>query len=174
MTLKIRRGLESDRLSITPVEGELIYTTDEKIVYIGDGNTAGGERVTGILPERSEVSATTASLTNGTAGNIIITGFKGYILYKIETSAAAWVRLYTDQTSRTNDASRIEGVDPASDSGVIAEVITTGNQTVLIAPATIGFNNESTPTTNIPVAVTNKSGSTQTITVTLTILQIEI
>jgi hypothetical protein len=42
MALKIRQGLEEDRSGITPAEGELIYTTDEKLVYIGDGVTPGG------------------------------------------------------------------------------------------------------------------------------------
>jgi len=45
MALKIRRGLEADRSGITPAEGELIYTTDEKKLYIGDGSTAGGNAV---------------------------------------------------------------------------------------------------------------------------------
>lgn len=42
MTLKLRRGLEADRAAITPAEGELIYTTDEKKVFVGDGTTVGG------------------------------------------------------------------------------------------------------------------------------------
>jgi ethanolamine utilization protein EutA (predicted chaperonin) len=92
---------------------------------------------------------------------------------KIQTSAAAWVRIYTSEAARIADASRSEGVDPAPGSGVIAEVITTGAETVLISPSTIGFNDESPVTTNIPVRVTNKSGSTAAITVTLTLLQLE-
>ncbi len=47
MALKIRRGLESDRLGFTPAEGELVYTTDQKRLYVGDGTTAGGTLVTG-------------------------------------------------------------------------------------------------------------------------------
>lgn len=42
MTLRLRRGTNSERLTITPVEGEIIYTTDTKQIYIGDGTTAGG------------------------------------------------------------------------------------------------------------------------------------
>jgi len=42
MTLRIRRGTEADRTTITPAEGELIYVTDEKTLYVGDGTTAGG------------------------------------------------------------------------------------------------------------------------------------
>ena len=47
MALKLRRGTDAERLAITPVEGELIYTTDTKLLYVGDGTTAGGTLVTG-------------------------------------------------------------------------------------------------------------------------------
>lgn len=42
MPLQFRRGLATDRTSITPVAGEPLYTTDTKKLYIGDGTTAGG------------------------------------------------------------------------------------------------------------------------------------
>lgn len=42
MALRIRRGLSSDRTSITPEQGEFLYTTDTYQVYIGDGTTPGG------------------------------------------------------------------------------------------------------------------------------------
>jgi hypothetical protein len=47
MSLRIRRGLEADRTSITPEEGEFLYTTDDKKLYMGDGTTAGGNLITG-------------------------------------------------------------------------------------------------------------------------------
>ena len=47
MALRLRRGTDAERLLITPVEGELIYTTDTKLLYAGDGSTAGGNLVTG-------------------------------------------------------------------------------------------------------------------------------
>lgn len=46
MALKLRRGSNAQRLAITPEEGELIYTTDTKAVYVGDGSTVGGTAVT--------------------------------------------------------------------------------------------------------------------------------
>lgn len=46
MALQIRRGTNAERLTITPLQGELIYTTDTKTVYIGDGITLGGIPVT--------------------------------------------------------------------------------------------------------------------------------
>jgi hypothetical protein len=42
MALQIRRGLDADRLTVTPLEGELIYVTDTGRIYVGDGTTAGG------------------------------------------------------------------------------------------------------------------------------------
>jgi plastocyanin len=134
---------------------------------------AGGGGGGGSLPSRVSPSQGTSSIADGAAANLDITGFKGYALYTITTSAAAWVTLYTDGASRTADASRGEGTDPAPDAGVIAEVITTSGQRVKLSPGTIGYNLESTPTTNIPVTVRNKSGSAASITVAIEILQLE-
>lgn len=125
------------------------------------------------LTARAAKSGTTASLANGATGNLDITGFKGYALLAITTDKAAWVRVYANGATRTADSSRAETSDPLPDAGIIAEVITTGAETVLISPGTIGYNFEATPTTNIPCAVTNKSGSAGTVQVTLTVIQLE-
>jgi hypothetical protein len=42
MSLRLRRGTDAQRLSITFQEGELVYTTDTKELYVGDGTTPGG------------------------------------------------------------------------------------------------------------------------------------
>ena len=42
MALQVRRGTNSERLGIVPAAGEIIYTTDTKQLYVGDGTTAGG------------------------------------------------------------------------------------------------------------------------------------
>ena len=47
MPLQFRRGTDSDRLTITPVVGEPVFTTDTKKIFVGDGATAGGIEVTG-------------------------------------------------------------------------------------------------------------------------------
>ena len=47
MALKFRRGTDSGRSAITPAEGEPIFTTDTKKLYVGDGSTAGGVEVGG-------------------------------------------------------------------------------------------------------------------------------
>lgn len=158
-----------DTSTTPPTNGQSLVWSTASSKWLPGTVTGGG----GSLQSRSNVATTTTSLANGATGNITITGYKGYMLYKIQTSAAAWVRVYTDAASRLADASRAEGADPAPGSGVIAEVITTGAQTILLSPGTLGFSNEGTPSTNIECAVTNKSGGTTTITVTLTVVQLE-
>jgi len=45
MALQIRRGAEAQRSSIVPAEGELLYVTDTRQLYVGDGTQAGGRPV---------------------------------------------------------------------------------------------------------------------------------
>lgn len=42
MALRLRRGTDAERLTIIPLQGELIYTTDTKKLYVGDGAEIGG------------------------------------------------------------------------------------------------------------------------------------
>ena len=115
----------------------------------------------------------TSNLPEGFEADLDITGFKAYALMAITTDRAARVRLYVNAATRTADAARAEGVDPTSDAGLIAEVITTGAETVIISPGAYGFNLESSPTTTIPCRVTNKSGGTSTVQVDLNVVQLE-
>ena len=142
--------------------------------FVGDGSGLTGISGGGGLPSRSTATSTTSSLADAAQTDLDITGFKSYTLMAITTDKAARVRLYVNAATRTADAARAEGVDPTSDAGLIAEVITTGAETVIISPGAYGFNLESTPTTNIPCRVTNKSGSTGTVQVDVNILQLEV
>ncbi len=128
----------------------------------------------GSLSSRTTVTGVTTSIPNNGIGNTNITGFKSYALLRVGLSTAAWLRLYTDSTSRANDASRSQGVDPAPGSGVIAEIVTTGISTnQIISPFVMGGNLDNPANTTIYASITNLSGSTQAITATLTILQLE-
>ena len=125
------------------------------------------------LQSRTTGSATASGLVNDAAANLTITAAKTYALHKIQTSHAAWVTLYTDTTSRTQDASRSESTDPVAGSGVIAEVITSDGATQKITPAAMGYNDDGTPSTNAYVKVVNKSGNTAAVTVTLHFVALE-
>lgn len=97
MSLKIRRGTNTERLQITPAEGELIYTTDTKNLYIGDGTTVGGTLTngigytgssgsTGLLGGTltSDLNISNNRITNGT--NLTINGSIGSIISNSITS----------------------------------------------------------------------------------------
>ena len=165
-------------------EGSTLATAADTLDFVGAGvtvtGTLGTKTITisgggagGGLASRQTFNAATNSIADGAVGNITITAYKTYSLLKIQTSAAAWVTLYTDQASRTADANRSEATDPLPGSGVIAEVITTAAATQIITPATIGWNNESTPVASVYAKVVNKSGGAAAITVTITVVQLE-
>ena len=141
-------------------------TSGQVLTSDGAGNvtwgTAAGSRTT--VP-------VTVNIANEAVSNTSFTTPKTYVLLKVSTSHAAWVTLYSDTGSRTADASRGINVDPLPGSGVLSEVITTGNQVQLITPGTVCFNSAGTGTTYAKIV--NKSGSTANITVTLTYVVLE-
>ena len=124
-------------------------------------------------PSRQSFSQATSSIADGAVDTISITAFKTFALLKIQTSDAAWVTLYKDSSSRSADSGRNETTDPLPGSGVLAEVITTGAQTVAITPGVFGWNDDTTPAAVVYAKVVNKSGSTQAITVTITAVKLE-
>ena len=80
MAFQLRRGLDAERTAgggIVFAEGELVYITDTEEVYVGDGVTPGGIRVTGNVTASPEALTRNLSLggfnINGT-GNINING----------------------------------------------------------------------------------------------------
>jgi hypothetical protein len=66
MPLQIRRGLDAERQALTVplASGELLYVTDDKRLFIGDGTTLGGNAVTGYTNEDAQ-DAAAALLTHG-------------------------------------------------------------------------------------------------------------
>jgi|688.fasta_scaffold18909_2 hypothetical protein len=125
------------------------------------------------LQQRGTLTVSTGTIANNASSDVAVIGFKTYALLKITTSAAAWVTIYTSTVSRTADAGRSETTDPIPGSGVVAEVITTAAATQAMTPVAIGFNDDQTPSENIYLKIVNKSGSAASISVTLTVLQLE-
>ena len=132
------------------------------------------EDTSDIIPQIGDITATSAEIPAGGYGTLDISnGFKGYVLYKITADVESWVRIYCDGNSRTYDAVRSEGNDPEVGSGVIAEARTSSNNnTVLVTPGIMGFNNENPRTTTIFVSINNRSTSASAVQVTLTVLKI--
>ncbi len=165
-------------------EGTSLATAGTVLNFVGANVTATGTGATKTititggtgLDARSTFTATTASLADNAAGNIEVTAHKSYSLLKISPSIAAWVTLYVDAASRTADANRVQGADPAPDAGVIAEVVTTGaNQVIKMSPGVLGWHQDAggDAVTSVFCKVVNRSGSTGTCTVSLTVVQLE-
>ena len=128
-----------------------------------------------VLKSRTTVTGSTGSITNNAIGNVDITGFKSYGLIQVGLSTAGWLRIYTDNTARANDVNRSVGEDPTPGDGVIADIVTTGvSTTKYITPFTLGGYLDNPVSDKIYVAVTNQSGTTQAISVNLTILKLEV
>ena len=150
--------------------GQILSWNGTDYAWVADQTGGGGGSG---LQARTTANTATASIADGASANIEITAAKTYALQKIQTSAAAWVTLYVSAAARTADASRNETTDPLPGAGVIAEVITSDGAIQNITPGTLGWNDESTPTTDAYLKVVNKSGSTQAITVTLHFVALE-
>lgn len=59
MSLRIRRGTDAERSGVTFLEGELVYTTDTKKMFVGDGTTVGGiavDSTVGSINQMSDVN----------------------------------------------------------------------------------------------------------------------
>jgi hypothetical protein len=145
------------------------------ISSVTDGQTLrydGSNWINSDVSTRRTIAITQPSATDGSAYNLSISGAPNtYALLKIETSHAAWVTLYTDTSSRTNDSTRSEDTDPTPGDGVIAEVITGGSVSQKLTPAPFGYSD--TQNNTIYVKAVNKSGSTVNLQVTVTVVALE-
>ena len=141
-------------------------TADGTISVAGGGG--------GGLTNRNSISITASNLPPLSATSATLSGWKSYALLSIETSAAAWVTLYSSVANKNTDWSRSILTDPAFGSGVISEVISTQSGKTLFTPSVIGFSSENTPSTDIPIKIYNMStNTTLSVVVTATILKLE-
>jgi hypothetical protein len=68
MPLQIRRGTTAQRLTITPLSGELIYDTNTGQLFVGNGSTVGGATTTGISTEDAQDAAASLFSTGSHSG----------------------------------------------------------------------------------------------------------
>ena len=140
----------------------------------GTSGLTGPQGPTGTgLENRAVTSITTGTVGIGSTVSVTFPGYQTYALLKVQTSAESRVVLYTDSTSRSNDSSRNEGVDPSAGSGVIVDVVTSGAETQLVSPSVIGFNTDNPTSSDIYGKVVNKSGVSTDISVSLTVVKLE-
>ncbi len=98
---------------------------------------------------------------------------KGFALYSIQTSAGAWIVVYSSTEAMNEDNDSSIGRDPASVKGVIAESITTSPTTTYFTPAIFGYNAETPPVPKMYFKIYNNSEVATGINVTITYLILE-
>jgi hypothetical protein len=125
------------------------------------------------LESRREVTLTTASLANGAeeTGTIDI-GAPGVRLLKIESDRACWFRPYPTAATRTLDEDRSQDTDPPT-GRVFADFIWLTAHEKIVTPPVDLFNADSSVAEVIYYSVKNISGTTGTITLTLTVVSNE-
>lgn len=123
---------------------------------------------------RTEHEHVTAELVDGASEEFTLPLGKTYVLQKIETDVAAWIRVYTSEAAQTADEAREHGEDILAGSGLIAEVTTgIGMLVIPMSPAPIGTDLEAVPSGVINITATNMSGDETEITITITALELE-
>ena len=126
-----------------------------------------------LLASRGNVSVTTGSIDNDEYENLSIIAHKSYLLLKIATNIASRIVVYTDASSRSQDSSRDQNTPFDSNTGVIADIITSGNETITLTPGVIGFNNDTVPSEYMYLKIINKSGQANSVDVTFTLVKLE-
>lgn len=123
---------------------------------------------------RATAAKTTASLANAAreSGTVTLTGAAAFRVYKVAGDRACRVRLYTTTAKRDADASRAIGVDPTGDHGLLMDVVLTASVLSLeLSPIVDGYLPGTAGT--LPITIDNLSGSTGTVTATLTYVRAE-
>lgn len=139
MAIRIRRGTNADRITVVLESGEVAYTTDTKMFYIGDGTTLGGTligpgaagavawgAITGTLASQTDLNT---ALGTKVTGNTAITGATKT---KITYDSKGLVTVGADATTADISASTNKNYVTDAQQTVITNTsgTNTGNQTL--------------------------------------------
>jgi len=131
ISVQIRRGTEAERQTMDggvghpakPAAGELIYTTDDKLLYIGDGVTTGGNIVSGGADSIADGTITAAKLANGA-----VTPAKTSFLGEVDENEDAVVAILSKQSDGEYDSVTPSGDVTMTQAGaftIAADAVTT-------------------------------------------------
>ena len=182
MALQIRRGTDTQRQALsgpnTPIAGELLYSTDNKKLYIGDGTTTGGTSI-GYFGSVEVSGQNTIRSTGTNEALTIVAGANISLITDSNTGtltiAAApqeltngSLRLFQNNITSLNSNEDIN-IDPAGS----GKVNVTGNLTATTLTGNLTGNVSGNVTGNVTGnagTVTNGIYTTDTATVTNTML----
>tara|TARA_B110000240_G_scaffold90313_1_gene102567 strand:+ start:854 stop:1918 length:1065 start_codon:yes stop_codon:yes gene_type:complete len=137
MALRLRRGTNAERLLVTPKDGELIYTTDTKLLYAGDGSQVGGNLIAGLASVLADTSPQLGGALDLNSKNI--TGIGNINIDGTITAPQFEGNLHADDsTVAYNSATQSLTVANITTSGTI---MPTGNNLKDIGSSTTKFRN---------------------------------
>ncbi len=131
--------------------------------------------VYGLFPTRVSETMTTGTLADSADGNLSFSNLgRSFILTSVKPNKAAYIRIYTDDSSRTADTSR--GQMFANDGeigyqGIIWEGVTSSDSSIKVAPGLIGYIDSGEST--LPAKIRNLSGGSTTVAVTINATKLE-
>ena len=137
-------------------------TIETYITVIGASPVAsGGGAGTGPTRETRGATETYASFADGESKQVDIPSMGGSGMFrKVRLNFAGMLTFYADQASYDADTGRASDTSPGTSSGVMLEVITTGDEEILVSPSVMYFNDEGDK--DMVMRITNLSGADQT------------
>jgi len=126
MSLRIRRGTDAQRQTLTFDQGEVVYTTDTKKVYVGDGITAGGVNILAT----SAGSGVTFNPT--TQAFDFSTNSLGLTTSAVSEGANKY---FTTQRAQDAAAALFTNVGSPATTGTVTGTVATGTVTLLATPS---------------------------------------
>lgn len=140
-----------DTSTTPPTTGQILEWNGTNWVPGEQTGGSGGSGSTGTrLSEGQTASSGIATFTGlGHSGTFV----------SVTSSLNAWIVFYGSAADRTSDAGRFYSTDPTTGSGVLAEFYITAGSTVLATPGTTYFNNDTSVTEALYVAVRDQAGA---------------
>jgi hypothetical protein len=108
--LKVRRGTDAQRKTVTLEQGEVGYTTDTKRVFVGNGISTGGDIVGNIVHSPLTTAGARTGLTNAVKGDLV---YENNLLYQLSgtdySQASNWgfIGLRADESTLTYTGSNL-------------------------------------------------------------------
>ena len=126
MSLRIRRGTDAQRQTLTFDQGEVVYTTDTKKVYIGDGISVGGVNIlANSAGQGVTFNATTQAFDFNTASLGLTTS--------VVSEGAN--KYFTTQRAQDAAAALFTNVGSPTTTGTITGTVATGTVTLSATPS---------------------------------------
>jgi len=164
----VRRVQELTWSAAQPLDGQQPVWNDSASLWQYETPETG----TNII--RDVVTVTAVNLASGATADVNAQLGKSFALFRVETSAPAWVRIYSNAAYRSSDADRSSTQEAEDVPGVIAELVTTPESLIVdFSPVAVGAHFVTNPDGNIPLAVRNLGATVTNLVAQLTRINLE-